>query len=116
MTGHLLRRSVLSVLLLGVLAACGTAASPAPTPAAPAPDPTAASAPAPAPSTSSTPTPTSTTKAAPKLTAADGTNVSACRDGRCQIQVRAGTTIPLSPGLGMTSFKILDVSLSLIHI
>jgi hypothetical protein len=48
------------------------------------------------------PSPSPSVSPSPALVAADGTDVAACRDGRCQIIVRGAVTIPLAPKFGFT--------------
>jgi major membrane immunogen (membrane-anchored lipoprotein) len=80
-----------------LLTACGSSDDSG-TPSA-APAPTASSA---TPSATPTPAPTPTPKPAPRATpppkAKDGTNLAACRDADCQVQVSGRTTIKFSGG------------------
>lgn len=64
-----------------------------PTPAQPAPG-----------SGESGPPPTPTMPNWPK--AADGTDVSACYDGTCEVELRAPVTIPMDPSTGIASLSL----------
>ncbi|GAB3415855.1 hypothetical protein [Flindersiella endophytica] len=57
-------------------------------------------------SAKATPTPTPT----PALTAADGTDVSACSDVECEILVRPGTAIPVPKSSGVGDLKVTKVT------
>lgn len=82
--------------IAAVLVGCGSA------PAAP---------PAPGSAGSSTPTTSSSPSApaSPVPPAADGTNLDACRDGRCEVVVRSGTVIPLDPSFGVARLLVARV-------
>lgn len=63
------------------------------------------------PSTAAAPTPAGspvTTGGAP-LTAADGTDYAACRDGSCTVEVQAGTTITFDDSLRVSSFRVVSI-------
>lgn len=75
------------------LAGCGSPAQPA------------------APSTAAAPTPAGapvTTGGAPP-TATDGTDVAACHDGSCTVEVRAGTTIAFDESLRVSTFRVVSI-------
>lgn len=50
--------------------------------------------------------PTRTRLPLPAPSAANGTDVRACREARCEILVRGRVTVPLSPRFGFTTFTI----------
>jgi hypothetical protein len=57
--------------------------------------------------------PTTTTAAAkptPTPTAKDGTDLSACADGSCEIEVRAGQQVATPAGMGMKSLKVTRIA------
>jgi hypothetical protein len=60
------------------------------------------------PAESRTPSPTPTGPILPK--AADGTDISACFDGTCEVQVRAPLDIPFNPKSGIRKLSVDEVS------
>lgn len=86
---------VIGALAAGlVLTGCGPAGPPSTTPStAVAPTPAAA------------PLTTAAATADP-ATAIDGTDYAACRDGRCTVEVRAGTSITFDPSLRISSLRV----------
>lgn len=101
---HFVRWSVV-VALMSVLAACspggepeaGSAGSGSPTPTADAP------------AASPTPTPSPSPTNAGLPDAADGSRLSACRDGRCEVVVGAEKTIQFDRRLGLYSLTVFRV-------
>ena len=53
---------------------------------------------------------------APPPTAADGTNVAACADGRCEVTVKAGTAIPVPKSMNVEKVTVSAVSRSRVTI
>ncbi|MGC7100131.1 hypothetical protein ACPZ19_36080, partial [Amycolatopsis lurida] len=68
------------------LAGCGTEAPPAAAPTTPPPT-------VPSPTAATPPPTTTTTTSPPPPTPADGTNLGACADGTCEVEVKAGDVI-----------------------
>ncbi|MEV6276976.1 hypothetical protein [Nocardia sp. NPDC051832] len=68
-----------------------------------------------APTTSRTTTPRRTTTSAPSTLppAADGTNVAACADGTCEVEVTGPTTIPI-PGSTLAVLAITGDALTIL--
>jgi hypothetical protein len=86
-------------VLTGVLTACGSSPQLQATPPAPPPPPT---------TTTTSTTPTTTTPALPKAT--DGTDIAACLDGTCEVEVRAPLDIPFNPKTGIKKLTVTEVS------
>lgn len=97
---------VVTALVVSALAAC-TAGSEqgAAAPTSPGTPATPSAPPSPSPSPSPTPTPAPTVL--PK--AADGTRISACRDGRCEVTVSAGKVIQFNQSLGLYSVNVYSI-------
>jgi hypothetical protein len=91
-----------------VLAACAAGSEPGaarPTaPGTPATPPGSAS-----PSPTATPSPTRTPAPTVLPKAADGTRLSACRDGRCEVTVSAGKVIEFNQSLGLYSVNVYSI-------
>lgn len=96
-------RIALTALTLLALSACG----------AEEPD-TGASTPSPSPTTASpepSPTPASPSPSEPALPAAvDGTDLDACYDGSCEVEVRAPLDIEFDPDTGIASMTIEQIT------
>jgi hypothetical protein len=93
------------------LAACAAGSEPGtarPTsPGTAATTPPASPSPSPSPSLTPSPTPTPAPTVLPK--AADGTRLSACRDGRCEVTVSAGKVIQFAQSLGLYSVNVYSI-------
>jgi hypothetical protein len=87
------------------LAACTT--SPAPDPAGPTSPAASASSAGPSATPTGSPTPTPAATALPA--AADGTRLSACRDGRCEVVVTADKAIQLDDRFGIYALHVVSV-------
>jgi hypothetical protein len=57
------------------------------------------------PSPTATPTPVATSSSAALPSAADGTDLAACRDGSCEVTIEGAASIPLSPRFGVTAMR-----------
>lgn len=92
---------------VATLTGCGSEAPPAAAPITAAPPPTTAP-----PTTTTTPQPAATTSPPPP-TPADGTNLGACADGTCEVEVKAGDVIRIGNQVKATpkisALTILDV-------
>jgi hypothetical protein len=89
------------VALVGCQPEAGGLATGSPAPSAsPTPSSRATASPPPSPS----PTPS------PAPSAADGTNVAACEDVRCEVLVRAGTAIPVPKSTDVGNLKVSKVT------
>jgi hypothetical protein len=92
------------------LAACAAGSEPgaagSTSPAAPASPP---SSPSPSPSPTATPSPTRPPAPTVLPKAADGTRLSACRDGRCEVTVSAGKVIEFDQSLGLYSVNVYSI-------
>jgi len=103
-TGHCV--SALAVIVaLAVAAGCDSSTKGSGTALTPSGSSSPGSA---APSTSTPSSPAPPTSAAPS--AADGGHVSACADGRCEVAVRAGTTIPLPRSMDVEKVKLTAIT------
>ena len=101
-------RWLVTAPLVFALTACAGGADPY---AAGSTSPGTPATPSASPSPSPTPTPSPTPK--PALTvlpkAADGTRLSACRDGRCEVTVNAGKVIQFDQSLGLYSVNVYSI-------
>ncbi|MGH3428451.1 MAG: hypothetical protein ACRD3Q_09130 [Terriglobales bacterium] len=55
----------------------------------------------------STASPSATGKPSPSAT--DGTNLTACQDGTCEVQVRTGDQIKVNPTFGLDTFTVKSI-------
>ncbi|MEV0828161.1 hypothetical protein [Nonomuraea rubra] len=96
------------VLLMAGCGGTGTqASSPAPPPTTTSPTPV----PSPSPSPSSSPSATPSSSPAPKVTkAADGRKLSACRDLRCEVEVKGGDTIRFAAKYDLQAFHVQQIA------
>jgi hypothetical protein len=120
-------RTVMLAVLAGSLAIVGcdsttaghptAAGSPPATPAETSGGSAPSATPPPVTTTPATTTPVTTTPVTttpvtttPAPSAADGTNVAACKDGRCEVSVRAGAAIPLPASMMVRDVRITSVT------
>ena len=89
---------------MAVLAGCDSSTKGSGAPAGPSSGSATSSAPSSAPGTFGTP--------APPPHAADGANVAACTDGRCEVIVKAGTAIPVPKSMDVEKVAVSAVSRS----
>jgi hypothetical protein len=78
-------------------------------PASPGTPATSSGSPSPLPSPTATPSPTRTPAPSVLPKAADGTRLSACRDGRCEVTVSAGKVIMFDQSLGLYSVNVYSI-------
>jgi hypothetical protein len=55
------------------------------------------------------PTASPSAPARPSPSAADGTNLTACQDGTCEVQVRTGDQIKVNPTFGLDMFTVKSI-------
>lgn len=108
--GRFVRLLVTAPLVL-TLAACAAGSEPDAAGPTSSGTPTTPATPSASPSPSSSPSPTVTRSPAPTVLpkAADGTRLSACRDGRCEVTVSAGKVIQFNQSLGLYSVNVYSI-------